>query len=598
MLVLLFSVAFGVAAREMVPTDFVQKDEAFYSVGKKDGSVRIFDKNLEGFKILTKINDKLTGITLDGNDLIISAGEGVGNLYRVNSETGVVIRKKELGHNLMSPKVTNDKLLVCDRFRNQLHILNKNSFALIKTVNTVPEVVSVDTTDDGLAITSGIMPIGAGPDHDISAYVGIIDIEAGKEISRVKLPPGSTSVRSVAVCPNNEYAVVNHVLGRFMVPTTQIDRGWINTNALSIIKLDDKKAQYYTTVLLDSVDFGAGNPFEGKFSSDGEYYWIAVSGTNEVMGVDFEALTEKLEAENIRDLPLVTNQLSYISYVSKRTKINGQAPRDIIVTGDHVYVLNYFSESVEKYRSHELLLVNEGILNLQNGLLGKENQFDIATDDIKEWGEYLFQLAAMSFQNWQSCISCHPGARTDGLNWDLLNDGLGNPKQTKSMLHAHQTAPSMITGIRASAEVAVRKGVTHILFMQRPEMEMIAMDQYLANMKPFPSPYLAANGVLTAQQKRGKTLATQAGCLSCHSGQYYTDQKKYAFGLGTDREKVREFDTPTLIEIWRTPPYMYDGRCETLFDMLKESRETGKHGNVQKMSDADLKAIEAWLLTL
>ena len=43
-----------------------------------------------------------------------------------------------------------------------------------------------------------------------------------------------------------------------------------------------------------------------------------------------------------------------------------------------------------------------------------------------------------------SCASCHPDARTDGLNWDLGNDGYGTLRQTKSHLFSHITPPSIV----------------------------------------------------------------------------------------------------------------------------------------------------------
>ena len=74
-------------------------------------------------------------------------------------------------------------------------------------------------------------------------------------------------------------------------------------------------------------------------------------------------------------------------------------------------------------------------------------------------GEMLFNDATICFQQWQSCVSCHPGGgRLDGLNWDLVNDGIGNTKNTKSLLLAHKTPPAMIRGIRENAEAAVRAG--------------------------------------------------------------------------------------------------------------------------------------------
>jgi hypothetical protein len=59
-------------------------------------------------------------------------------------------------------------------------------------------------------------------------------------------------------------------------------------------------------------------------------------------------------------------------------------------------------------------------------------------------------------------VSCHPDGRSDRLNWDLLNDGVGNPKNTNSMLLAHQTPPAMSEGVRLTAEAAVRSGYATI----------------------------------------------------------------------------------------------------------------------------------------
>ena len=76
-------------------------------------------------------------------------------------------------------------------------------------------------------------------------------------------------------------------------------------------------------------------------------------------------------------------------------------------------------------------------------------------DQIRK-GERLFNDGAISFQGWLSCNSCHsPDARVDALNWDLLNDGIGNPKNAKSLLLAHRTPPAMWHGIRETAEIAV-----------------------------------------------------------------------------------------------------------------------------------------------
>ncbi|MBR5605843.1 MAG: cell surface protein, partial [Verrucomicrobia bacterium] len=134
----------------------------------------------------------------------------------------------------------------------------------------------------------------------------------------------------------------------------------------------------------------------------------------------------------------------------------------------------------------------------------------------------------------------------DGLNWDLLNDGIGNPKNTKSLLLSHRTPPCMSTGIRADAETAVRSGIRYILFAVRPEAEAQAMDAYLKSLKPLPSPLLDPQGELTPLAKEGKALfgSAQTGCSNCHSGEYFTDMNLYDVGTAGEYDKPNQaFDT-------------------------------------------------------
>ena len=141
----------------------------------------------------------------------------------------------------------------------------------------------------------------------------------------------------------------------------------------------------------------------------------------------------------------------------------------------------------------------------------------MAMDSVR-LGELIFHDARYCFQQWQSCASCHPeNARVDGLNWDLLNDGIGNQRNCKSLLLSHQTPPSMITGVRSSAEVAVRAGFRHIQFAQMEESKTRAVDLYLQSLEPLPSPHLE-NGKLSEAAVRGKALYTSTGCIRCHGG--------------------------------------------------------------------------------
>jgi len=210
----------------------------------------------------------------------------------------------------------------------------------------------------------------------------------------------------------------------------------------------------------------------------------------------------------------------------------------------------------------------------------------------------LFNDADICFQKWQSCASCHSDdGRVDGLNWDLLNDGIGNPKNVKSLLFAHKTPPAMGLGVRADAETAVRAGIKYIQFAVRPEEEAQAIDAYLKSLQPVPSPRLV-KGRLSDAAKHGRKLFKKTGCIDCHSGEYYTDMKQHDVGTGKALDKGKAFDVPTLKEVWRTAPYLHDGRAVTIYDMLKNQNPDDRHGKTAGLSEEDIRALAEYVESL
>jgi cytochrome c peroxidase len=210
----------------------------------------------------------------------------------------------------------------------------------------------------------------------------------------------------------------------------------------------------------------------------------------------------------------------------------------------------------------------------------------------------LFHDATICFQHWQSCASCHPDGRADGLNWDLMNDGVGNPKNTKSMLLTHQTPPAMAEGVRMSAEEAVRSGIRHVLFSDRPEEEAAAIDAYLQSLRPVPSPHLV-DGRLSPAAERGRKLfeSRRVGCFRCHPAPLYTDLRSHNVGSRSPTEYTERFDTPTLVEAWRTAPYLHDGRYTTVKELLVEGRHgLGRGGD--ELSGQDLDDLVEFVLSL
>ncbi len=122
----------------------------------------------------------------------------------------------------------------------------------------------------------------------------------------------------------------------------------------------------------------------------------------------------------------------------QRVKLPGVGPRGLAVCGSQVYVAEYFTDSIAA-----VTLAAGKDATVRSLPLGPKPQWN----EVRR-GEVLFHDGRICLEGWQSCASCHPEGRADALNWDLLNDGEGNPKNTKSLLLSHRTPPAMASGVR------------------------------------------------------------------------------------------------------------------------------------------------------
>jgi cytochrome c peroxidase len=219
---------------------------------------------------------------------------------------------------------------------------------------------------------------------------------------------------------------------------------------------------------------------------------------------------------------------------------------------------------------------------------------------VQRRGEMLFHDAEVGFQHWQSCSTCHPDVRADGLNWDLINDGLGNPKNTRSLLLVDQRGPTMALGVRTSAEDAVRAGIAHVLFAVRPDDDVAAIGAYLKSLVPVASPYLV-DGKLSPAAERGKAVffGEKVDCARCHVPPVYCDQKSHRVAsLGRYDQPSDTFTTACLIEVWRTAPYMHDGQYLTIKELLVKGRHGLRRHGSNDLSDQEIDDLVEFVLSL
>ena len=477
-----------------------------------------------------------------------------------------------IGHGTTSPLVSPDGKLafICDRFDNSVVPIEVANGKQYPPSPTSREPLSAALTPDGeWLFVANALPSGRADRPPVAADITVADVAHLRAAANIQLPNGSTGLRQIRISPDGQIAAVTHLLSRYVVPATQPDRGWIQTNALSLIDVRARKP--LGTVLLDEIDRGAANPWAVDWASDGKYLVVSHAGTHELSVIDAPALRAKLTAPHGDP----ADDFAFLLGIRKHIPLSGQGPRAMALNGHRAWVASYFSDSIET-------------VDLETGKVAC-----LRAPRPHSQGEALFNDASIAFQGWISCASCHgPDARVDGLNWDLLNDGIGDPINTKSLLLAHRTPPSMSHAVRENAEAAVRAGLLHILFAQRPESEAAAIDTYLKSLKPLPSPRLV-DGKLSPAARRGKKLFVDAkvGCATCHPPGLYTTLKPYDVGAGP-------LDTPTLIEIWRTAPYLHDGSALTLHDVLISANPNDKHGHTSQLSHSQVEDLVAFLESL
>ncbi len=546
-----------------------------------------------------------TGMALleNGSTLYVTCANPSGSVYVIDIQSMQITQTQPAGHGACAPVIDeeNNILYICNRFDNDISFIDLQTKQEVARIAVSREPIDAVLTPGGdyLFIVNH-QPVGRSDADYISAAVSIIDTNKQEVVKGISLPNGSVSLRGMCISPDGEYIYFTHLLARYQMPTFQLDRGWMNTNAMSII--DVGKQSLLNTVLLDDVDSGAANPWGIACTEDSQYICVAHAGTHEISIIDAQALLKKLKAlpittsnlestdymPSIQTADDVPNDLSFLVDIRERISLKEKGPRALAIAGNKVYTANYFSGSisvVDIYAKRK----KEAVISL-----GKEQPLT-----LERQGELNFRDATLCFQQWQSCSSCHPGSRSDSLNWDLLNDGVGNPKNTKSLLLAHETPPAMSLGVRGGAEVAVRSGITHILFLERPEEDAVAIDHYLKSMKPVPSPHLV-NGELSDKAQRGKEIfySDEAACAKCHTGPHYTDLQSYNVGTKGKYDRKDTFDTPTLIEIWRTAPYLHDGQAATLMDVLTTCNPSDQHGKTSHLSGEELEGLEEFLLSL
>ncbi|MCU0608311.1 MAG: hypothetical protein MUF22_00900 [Chitinispirillaceae bacterium] len=508
-----------------------------------------------------------TGIAVskDGATLFVTVASDRwpnGMVCVVSTASGKVTKRIAVGHYARSPVLNpaGTMLYVCNWLSNTVSVVDVASGTEIKQIAVSREPYAAAITPDGttLAVTNSLPDQKATDTVSIAGKVSLIATATNTVRATIPVyPVGTHSMFGICITPDGKYALATHLVGRFTLPATMLTGGWVHSNNMAII--DIAAAKLVNDIELDNSTQGYANPWALGLTGDGNFLCIVHAGSNTMTILDYPKLIAK--ALTVKDL---SHDFVALAGIKTSIPLYTKGSRALAVIDNKAYVAGYYSDSIQV-----VTVAGLGSTTSSRHAIGQAKPMT-----SERQGEFNFTDASLCFQKWQSCFSCHPFSRPDALNW-MLGGEATKQRNVKSMLYSWWTPPTKWNGTRPGAggpDGSIRNGIFYELFLNPSEEMAVPLDTFLMRMKPVASPYLT-KGKLGAAAIRGRTIFTRIGCGSCHPAPLYTDNRLHNAGVPDPQDAGLDWNTPSLIEAWRTAPYGHLGS----YDLIKEIIQLRAH---------------------
>jgi YVTN family beta-propeller protein len=434
-----------------------------------------------------------------------------------------------------------------------------------------------------------------------TARLNAIDLATGKIVDTWHGHSTDNLARNVVLHPSRPKAYVAHI--RSIIERVA-GNGSIFPHLTVYTLTPPADGERRVSFALDTYNgvYNVTNPWESAVSPDGRRLYTIYAGTND------------MNVSRIND-----DDYNEIERLGRAVRV-GQNPQAVRVSPDgaSVYVYNALDFEVGVYEADTL------------APRGKIKA--CAPPKTPEWvrGKILFSTALppMTAQRWVACASCHPDGHSDGRVWHNP-EGLRKTTALFGMAHTHPLHWSADRDEAQDFEYTIRgplmQGVGLLGGSMKPKTgfdktelveplagrskDLDALAVYCNSFDFTLSPNIPAPGQLSPAAARGKALffGEAVGCATCHSGPYYTDSSlKKPFNLhdiGTGNDDPSEkmgprYDTPTLLGVYRTGPYLHHGRAKTLRDVLTTCNKENKHGKTSHLMPCELDDLVEFLKSL
>ena len=415
--------------------------------------------------------------------------------------------------------------------------------------------------------------------HLLTARVSVIDLESQQVEQVIPTWLDGNLAQSIVLNPYNAKAYLPLTRSNTTNPRLSFDTTVFPL--VTVVDLDLNQMIPQEIISLPEADQPVGLPYDAAFSPNGNKLYVINAASNDLSIINM-------------DTGMGLGHLSV-----------GQNPRGIVISpdGNWAYVNNTLSGTVSVIDIRTDLLVEEipvTQIPLPPAILEGKRVFHASQDP------------ELSRQAWISCNTCHWEGEQDGRVWTFSFSG---PRNTTSLLGMINTYPlrwSAEWDESADSEFAITMEQFGIGFLGG-EMHPPLGDPNTGRSQALDSLALFIDSLayLPNFQKEGLEpdlisegqrifYDQQIGCDDCHSGPYYTDYLTHDVGTADNPAEILGplIDTPSLLSLGRSAPYLHDGSAPTLLDVVKAANPKDLHGVTSQLTQEELEALVVFMVSL
>lgn len=439
--------------------------------------------------------------------------------------------------------------------------------------------IRVDGRPRGLALTADGSTLYAT--HFQDGRLSVVDTALQVESAKLATSVNANLSQAVALDEPNSRAYLPQTLTNHLSTALVFD-----ATVFPVVSVVDTASLSHLRpqrIALDTADRPVGQPLDALVHPSGKLY-VANAASNDISVIDLASGAGVAHIEV------------------------GAGPQGLALSGDgsQLYVQNSLDGSLSVIETATDTRIADVVLStipMPPSLLNGKRLFHTSDDP------------RMARDQWIACSTCHFDGEADGRTW-FFPDG---PRNTPSLRGSGATLPSHWSGDldelqdveqtirRIQAGTGLVKGADNC----SPSCDLAAPNSgrshdlddlaaWMASLAPRTQPPLSAAEAAAASRGALLFAAAETGCVDCHPPPLYTDGLRHDVGTGDSpaERKGSLFNTPSLLGLAGTAPYLHDGRADTLTAVLTDANAADLHGRTSQLSAEEVQELATFLRSL